>query len=135
MDINDKTIRALATSLNLRELRQKVISSNIANTETPGYKAKRVDFEDALRGALDLNGRNSLTTSSQRHFDVGGGGFDNLKPEIHQDPNGVVNEDGNTVDMEAEIVKMQENRFLYEAAVQLLNKKMAMKKYAITSER
>ena len=49
-----KTINALATALNLRQMRQDLISSNIANSETPGYKAKRIDFENALRELLIL---------------------------------------------------------------------------------
>ncbi|MFZ8933509.1 MAG: flagellar basal body rod protein FlgB, partial [Bacteriovoracaceae bacterium] len=48
MDIEDKTLKALATSLKFRQMRQELISSNIANAETPGYKAKRIDFEEAL---------------------------------------------------------------------------------------
>ena len=48
MSFNDKTIDALATALNFRQMRQEIIASNIANSETPGYKAKRIDFEEAL---------------------------------------------------------------------------------------
>lgn len=135
MNVNDKTIQALAASLNFRELRQKILSANIANAETPGYKAKRVDFEDALRRALDLDGHNSINTESKRHYDLGGGGFGNLKPDVYQDPNGVVSEDGNTVNRDHEMAIQAENRLLYEAAVQLLNKKLGLKKYIVTSER
>ena len=48
MDVNDKTLQALAAGLKYREMRQEIISSNVANAETPGYKAKRIDFEKAL---------------------------------------------------------------------------------------
>ena len=48
MSINDKTIDALATALNFRQMRQEILASNIANAETPGYKSKRIDFEAAL---------------------------------------------------------------------------------------
>ncbi len=44
----DKTTNALATSLAMRQLRHNVTSSNIANAETPGYHAKKMDFEGAL---------------------------------------------------------------------------------------
>ena len=47
----DPVIGALNTAMNLRLLNQNVISSNIANADTPGYKAKRVEFEQALRNA------------------------------------------------------------------------------------
>ena len=135
MDINDKTTQALASSLNFRQMRQKVISSNIANAETPGYKAKRLDFEDALSRALDVDGHLSMKAEHMQHFDVGSGGFDNLKPQIYKDPNGIASENGNTVDRDAELAKVAENKVLYDASVQLLNKKLGLKKYILNSER
>lgn len=134
MDVRDKTLKALATSLNFRQMRQEVISSNIANADTPGYKAKRVDFEEALARALDIDGQMKMKVGDEKHYDVGSGGFDNLEPEIYEDPNGVVSEDGNTVDREQEMAKMAENKILYDAAVRLLNKKIGLLKYAISNE-
>ncbi len=135
MNVNDKTLKALAASLNFRQMRQEVISSNVANADTPGYKAKRVDFEAALARALDVDGEMQMRAKDPRHHDVGNGGFDNLEPQIYEDSNGVVSEDGNTVDREQEMAKMVENKILYDAAVQLLNKKIGMMKYAVSSER
>jgi len=135
MDINNKTIKALAAALNFRQMRQEIISSNIANAETPGYKAKRLDFEKSLARALNIDGNTSMRSSDSRHFDVGGGGFDNLQPEIYKDPDGIVSEDGNTVDRDKEMAMMAENKILYDAAVQLLNKRLALRKYIINAER
>ncbi|MCB9092621.1 MAG: flagellar basal body rod protein FlgB [Halobacteriovoraceae bacterium] len=136
MDINnDKTLQALATSINFRQMRQKLISSNIANSETPGYKAKRIDFEEALARALDIDKTNSLNVENSKHYNVGGGGFDNLEPNIYNDPNDVVNDSGNTVDVEDEMSKMAENEIMFNAAVQLLNKKLALRKYILNSEK
>lgn len=135
MRIEDKTLKALAASLNLRQIRQEILAANVANAETPGYKSKRVDFEAALQRALDVDGNMEMKTSDSEHFDVGNGGFDNLQPEIYDDPNGIVSEDGNTVDREAELAKMAENKILYDASVKLLNKKLGMLKYTITQEK
>lgn len=135
MRIEDKTLQALAASLNLRQVRQEILAANIANAETPGYKSKVVDFEAALQRALDVDGNMEMQTSDSEHFDVGNGGFDNLQPEIYDDPNGIVSEDGNTVNKEAELAKMEENRILFDASVRLLNKKLGMLKYTITSEK
>ena len=55
MKIEDKTFKALEASLKFRQLRQELISSNIANAETPNYKAKKLDFEEALARALDTD--------------------------------------------------------------------------------
>ena len=135
MKIDDSTIKALAASLDFRQMRAELISSNIANAETPGYKAKRIDFEEALARALDIDKLQQLNTSDKRHFNVGGGGFRNLQPEIVEDANGVVSEDGNTVDRDREMSLMAENKILYDASVQLLNKKLGLMKYAVSSDR
>ena len=65
MSFDDKTIDALATSLNFRQMRQEIISSNIANSETPGYKAKRIQFEEALARALDVDGQNGMKANQR----------------------------------------------------------------------
>lgn len=135
MDVNDKTLQALTTALNFREMRQELISSNVANANTPGFKAKKMDFEEALARALDVDGQMGMNTTDGRHHDVGNGGFNNLEPEIYDNPNGVVSENGNTVDVEAEMAQMAENKLMYDALVQLINKKMGIMKYAINSEK
>ncbi len=135
MRVEDKTLKALAASLKLREMRHEILSSNIANADTPNYKAKRLDFEAALQRALDVDGNLAMKTSSDEHFDVGSGGFDNLQPEIYDDPNGIVSLDGNTVDRDSEMAKMAENKVLYDASVKLLNKKLGLLKYTLQSEK
>ena len=131
----DTTMKALAASLNLRQMRQEVISSNVANAETPDYKAKRIDFEEALARAIDVDRTQTLQTADGRHYNVGGGGFDNLAPEHYDDPNGVVNEDGNTVNRDDELARMAENKLMYDASVQLMNKKLGMMKYILSSDK
>ena len=135
MDVNDKTLKALTTAMNFREMRQELISSNVANANTPGFKAKKMDFEEALARALDVDGQMQMNVANERHHNVGNGGFNNLEPEIYDDPNGVISENGNTVDVESEMAKMAENKLMYDTLVQLINKKMGIMKYAINSEK
>lgn len=135
MNVNDKTLQALAAATKFREMRQEIINSNIANKDTPGYKSKRIEFEKALARALDVDGALSMKVENKEHFNVGNGGFNNLQPEVYDDPNGVVSEDGNTVDLQDEMALMAENRVMYNALIQLMNKKLGLMKYAITSER
>lgn len=129
----DKTTDALATSLAMRQIRHNVTSANIANAETPNYHAKKVDFEDALARALDMDGNNALSTSHGEHFAVGG--KPSVEPGIYENPDVVMNNDGNTVDMEKEMSALAENSILYKSALQLINKKMAAMKYAISETR
>lgn len=135
MNVNDKTLQALAAATKFREMRQEIISSNIANAEVPGFKSKRLDFEKALARALDVDGHLTMKVEDEKHFDVGSGGFDNLQPELYEDPNGVVSENGNTVDVQEEMALMAENKIMYDALVQLMNKKLGLMKYTINSER
>jgi flagellar basal-body rod protein FlgB len=112
-------------------MRQAVLTSNIANAETPGFKAKRLDFEGAFQRALDLQGKRQMASSSESHYSTGGGGPLLLSPQVYNDPNGVIKEDGNTVDREAEMSKLAQNQILYSSTVQMLNKKLALQKYVI----
>ena len=81
MDIDDGTVKALSAALKFRQMRQELISTNIANAETPNYKAKSLSFEDALARALDVDRQMKMNADNGRHYDVGNGGFNNLKPE------------------------------------------------------
>ncbi len=129
----DKTTDALAASLAMRQIRHNVTSANIANAETPNYHAKKVDFENALAQALDLDGQSKLNTSHGDHFAVGK--LASAQPEIYDNPDVAVNNDGNTVDLEKEMALLAENSILYKSALQLINKKMAAMKYAISESR
>ncbi len=111
--IFDKTLRALATSNQMREVRQNVLSANVANAETPGYHAQKVDFESELKRALETE-NSSIET---------------LKADIYDNPEVDVSNDGNTVDLEKEMASMVENNVMYRAANQLINKKLASLKY------
>jgi len=130
----DKTTNALSTSLNMRQMRHSVTAANIANAETPGYHAKKVDFEDALARAIDLDGLRGMSTSSSEHITVGGASA-KVRPEIYENPDVAVNGDGNTVDLEKEMSALSENTIMYRAALQLINKKLAALKYAATEGR
>jgi len=126
----DKTTDALATSLRMRQVRHNVTSANIANAETPGFHAKKVEFEEALARALDMDGASGLTTSHSDHYAVGG--KSEVTPGIYENPDVAMNNDGNTVDLEKEMSALAENSILYKSALQLINKKMAALKYAIS---
>ncbi len=126
----DPIIGALNTSLNLRLVNQNVISANIANADTPGYKAKTMEFEGALRDALGVG--NHLPPAETNSHHLAHHATDPVHPEIYDDPNGVESLDGNTVDRAAEMSKMAENQILYDASTEMLKRKLGMLKYAIS---
>jgi len=133
--IFDKTTDALATAVNMRLIKNNVISANIANAETPGYKAKKMDFEDALARQIDIDGLRKLSTTHHDHIPVGGTISARARAEIYDNPDGVTSNDGNTVDLEKEMTMLAENQIQYKAAIQLINKKLAALKYAASEGR
>ena len=133
--IHDKTTAALASSINFRLLRNDVVSANIANAETPGYKAKKVDFENALARAVDLNGINNMDSNDPDHVLIGSGRVANVRADVYENPVGNITNDGNTVDLEKEMAKLAENTILYKAALRLISKKLGQMKYAISEGR
>ena len=130
MKLTDATIGALNQNLNLRLENQNVISGNIANADTPGYKAKAVSFEQAMRDALDLTPNVKLETDTKDQ--IGSHGPEAIQADVYDDPNGVEALDGNTVDRANEMAKMKENEILYNASIEMMRKKLGMLEYGIS---
>ena len=122
--IFDRTLRALESSLNARLVRHNVTSANIANAETPGYVAKKVDFEENLIRALAVDGLAEEEKS--------GAAIERVKAEIYDNPDAAVSNDKNTVDLEKEMAALAENTIMYKAATELMRKKLGQLKYAIS---
>jgi flagellar basal-body rod protein FlgB len=102
-------------ALRLRDQRQQVLASNIANADTPNYKARDLDFKSALQGALKaapVTGGVALATTTPGHL----GGKPGLAADaglLYRTPaQGSV--DGNTVDMDAERAAFADNAIHYE---------------------
>ena len=129
-DIFDPTIGALNTSLNLRTMNHDLISSNIANADTPGYKAQAMEFESAFRAALGIGDGMQPAATNELHMHHKP--TDPVHPVIYDDPNGVESLDGNTVDRASEMAKMAANQLDYDASIELLKQKLGMLKYGIS---
>lgn len=131
MSMFDKTTDALGAALNFRLQKENLINSNIANAETPGYHAKKIDFEEQLARALDLDGLRSLKTTSPGHFGANQTQIGKITADVYDNPDIPVNNDKNTVDLEKEMSSLAENTIMYKAAVELINKKLGAVKYAL----
>lgn len=116
--------------------RSHTISANIANAETPGYRALGYEFEEQLQALNSSDNAESLKVSHPRHFKhrfANANGT--VQPEVYIRPTETVPNDGNTVDIDTEMATMAENQILYRSAVELLNRKVGMLKYAINGGR
>lgn len=110
----DKELAFVQSALNLRARRQEVLSSNIANSDTPNYKARDLDFAGALKNAMGAaGGALKLARTEARHIEAGGSGGmadGTLKYRSSVQPS----LDGNTVDMDVERAHFTENSLHYQ---------------------
>ena len=113
-------------ALQARALRNEVLSSNIANADTPNYKARDVDFGTALREA---KGGLTMQRTNAMHRDTGGAVHEQpaVKYRIPTQPT----LDGNTVETDVEQAAFAENALMYRASLQFLNGQIRTLRYAI----
>ena len=125
----NSTVELLGKNIDLRAKNQNLISSNIANAETPSYVPKALEFEDELQGALKAGERRRGTpaVTNSRHFSLKGAAtvdrIQSVTGHIIETPAKSPGKDGNAVEMEGEMSRMAENQIMYNASVQILSKK------------
>lgn len=113
MIIGDQTTQSLAAALRGLEAQQQAYQQNIANVETPGYLAKRVDFEDSLRNAIE-RGRLDDVGFAQRNT---------------TDPTRI---DGNNVRLDYELTAMTENALRQQLVTEALNAQYRLIRTAVS---
>ena len=118
----DNLLQFHKNALNLRAFRQQLLASNIANADTPGYKARDIDFAAAL-GDITAGRTVSMNVTSDRH----------LKPSANAERAAVLYRsiqqasiDGNTVDMDVERNRFAENAVHYDANLTFLNSQIKL---------
>lgn len=132
MAINfDKGFELHAQGMQLRAQRAEVIASNIANADTPGYKAKGMDFHKAMQQAASQQ-QMGMSKTNAKHFDVRTEITNNVD---FRNPNQPDTGDGNTVDVQVERNLYLENSMEYQAGVQFLNGKIKALKNVISGGR
>lgn len=130
----DTTMHLLQKVLDLRSRNQEIISSNIANAETPGYSAVSFEFEDQLRSAVREGGLRPVMTKPN-HIAITPAHIDQIQGRIVEEKDKTGIGDKNSVSVDKEMIKLSENEILYEAAATMLKKKLSMLKYAANDGR
>lgn len=120
----DDALRFHQVALSLRESRQQLLASNIANADTPNYKARDVDFASALRNALaGTSTALPVVQTSPMHLSGETGGSIMGAPVMYRRP-AQPSADGNTVDMDVERAQFADNALRYEASVKFVSDKL-----------
>ena len=129
-----KPVDSLQRGLSAAWTRNAVIRNNIANVETPGFKASDVEFETLMARAAESGGFKA-TKTHPRHIDIGTGNLNSITPQIIQRKNLSMRMDGNNVDIEDENVKLVQNSLYYNTLIEKLNSEIRRLRMAITEGR
>jgi flagellar basal-body rod protein FlgB len=126
-ELSDAAVMAsLHRQLTFAAAKQVVASSNLANINTPGYKAKATSFSDSL--ARQINGGPGLSTTNARHI----GGDGDVSLSTTQEAEGLpARRDGNTVQIDRELLNMTQAAGEFARAQTALAAKFRMVRYAI----
>ena len=120
----DDAMRFHQTALSLRAARQELLASNIANADTPNYKARDVDFASALQNALaGTSVKLPVVQTSPMHLEGNTGNSMSGAPVMFRRPT-QPSADGNTVDMDVERAQFADNALRYEASVKFVSEEM-----------
>ena len=133
----DKAFGTHAAALQLRSQRASVLSANLANADTPHYRARDFDFRAALDAATGAPAPDAtrMTRTSAAHLDLAGNRLDahGLPPQLQfREPLQPV--DGNSVDVQTERAAFTENAVRYQASLNFLNGKIQGLRKALTGE-
>ena len=122
----DKTIPGLEKALDLSWRRNEAISSNIANAETPQYRAVDLNFAGELQRAFG-NSQDALMKTDNNHLDISSDGMAHLQPTY----TGATKPDGNNVDIDIQMGQLAYNTGKYTNAARMMKKQLGMLRAAI----
>ena len=114
----DAVSEGLSRALTFHQKRHEILASNVANVETPGYRARDLEFKDALASAFEAGGDDETapTISEARLIDR---------------PSGSTRPDGNTVDIDMEMARLAYNRSSYTTYAEILARRLGGLRRAI----
>ena len=125
------TISLLERSLNLRSLQHRVLASNIANIDTPNYKAVELAVEEEMKRKNDNSSNIELVRTRPDHLPLRHSPAGHVNLKVAGPPNFSLRGDGNTVDLDRTMGKLAENTILYKTAAQIISQKFSGLKNAI----
>ena len=141
MDVSELPIMAaLKKRLKWLNANQSVVSQNIANADTPGYRAKELQQQDFSKLVDQVSGAQAgrtatssvaLKTSDPRHLTVGGASAGGENYRAKENDEYEETPDGNAVVLEEENLKLADNQMIYGLAINLYRKNIGLLKSAL----
>lgn len=138
MEILGKTVEVLQRALDLRMVNQRIISSNMANIDTPGYSAQKLDFEASMQLAItDIEqALSTISTTDELNATRVDAiyGDDALETVIGPTGDAPMGLDGNNVNMDTELGAMDKNAAMYQLTARMLQAKIRMLQTILDNE-
>ena len=120
-------------ALGIANQRLELLADNVANADTPQYKARDIDFRTAMQSAGSLDGDLAMTTTRSGHLQVAGAGANTTTP-LYRVPD-QPSLDGNTVDSQKENAAIAETSVRYQASLTFISSNIRGLRDAITGGR
>lgn len=127
----DFTQDLLALSLRTRAARHEVLSANIANADTPGYRPKDLDFKSVMRSAVETGANDNAQDGkvlARASVDIESAIYE---PEYPNNRQGEDRLDGNAVSIDSQMALLTENALGYETSLTFLQRTLAGLRYVI----
>ena len=127
----DSYLGVHAPALQLQSRRAQLLASNLANLDTPGYKARDIDFRQVLSGQVDDQSATKLMVTRSRHIQMD----DEFSPDnaLYRQPHQPA-VDGNTVEHQVELAAYTDNAMRYMASLRFLSGKLNTLRTAIKGQ-
>ncbi|MCL2082082.1 MAG: flagellar basal body rod protein FlgB [Oscillospiraceae bacterium] len=115
-------------------LRHEVISHNLANADTPGYKTQHVSFEGALKQAMEKTAPEFIWATQNGHFEIASTDPSAVEPEVVTERHHTMRMDGNNVDADREMTNMAANTITYNALTGQMTSEFSRLRMAIKGD-
>lgn len=127
----DRTVSGLTKAMDLSWRKNEALVSNVANAETPQYRAVNLDFGSELDRAFGDRSREELVRTDTQHLDLTNKGNSHLVPDYR----GATKADGNNVDIDLQMSSLAQNSGDYANAAQLIRRQIGLVRSAIRDGR
>ena len=128
----DRLHNGIGQVLDLRAQQSAMTAGNIANTDTPNYKAKFIPFDELLKSTMGTDNMTMRQTRSGHLTGLQGSPDDPEIEEIEAPPWAL---DGNSVSLEREMVRLKSNALQYSAITRGVSKRLSMLRYVVDAKR
>jgi flagellar basal-body rod protein FlgB len=132
---NTKTDRMLKSALEGLTARQRTIADNVANVDTPEFKASRVSFETALKQAQGTVDQPLKMFKVDNAVAAPGEVPADMKPTVIQETDLGRRNDGNNVDIDREMLELSDTNVRFNAVIQVMGSKLSGIRYVINDGR